>query len=120
MVEKDVILSVQEIEPGKADRLREWFSRDDRDGEQAKESLRNEGIWAESAFIYSMDDTEYLLYYIEADDFEHAMEEFSRSDYGNIKRYKEIIDDVMVGGLDQYHSDRAEELFHIVVDDQER
>lgn len=116
MADTDVILSVQKIKPGKTDRLREWWDRDEEVDKRVKEPLREEGIMAEASFVEHRDDGDYLLYYIEVEDFDEAMETFLNSDDGHIQRYHDIVEETLVGGLDEYHSNLTENMMHIRVD----
>lgn len=116
MSRKDVLLSRQEIVPGEADTLREWFAGEAENKDAVRAALRDEGVYVESVFIHSTDDGEYLLYYIEADDFDAAIEEFLESEHENIQQYQEVVEQTLVGGLDAYHADRSDLLFHAVVD----
>lgn len=120
MTEKDVLLSRQEIEPGEADALREWFAGEAENKDAVRAALRDEGVYVESVFIHSTDDGEYLLYYIEADDFDVALEEFLESEHENIQQYREVVEQTLVGGLDAYHQDRSDLLLHAVVDPDQR
>lgn len=120
MTEKDVLLSRQEIVPGEADTLREWFAGEAENKEAVRAALRDEGVYVESVFIHSTDDGEYLLYYIEADDFDEALEAFLESKHENIQEYQKVVEQALRGGLDGYHQDRSDLLLHAVVDPERR
>lgn len=120
MTGKEVLLSRQEIVPGEADTLREWFAGEAENKEAVRAALRDEGVYVESVFIHSTDDGEYLLYYIEATDFDEALEEFLESEHENIQQYQTIVEQALVGGLDGYHQDRSDVLLHAVVNPDRR
>lgn len=62
------------IKPGKVDRLRAWYEElQDRELEVI-ETLQHEGTYTETAFIQSVNGTNYLYIYMEAVDFQKADE----------------------------------------------
>jgi len=113
MDKNEVLYSVQEIEEGKTDEVREWFQEWQDVETDLHDALREEGIWVESVFIHSRDDGDYLHYYIEANDVEEMLETFEASDAYD--EFKDFIDGCLVGGLDDYHSERPEMIFHTEV-----
>lgn len=116
MSDRDFVLSVQKIEPGKADEFRERFDMSEEEREGLVEQLHEEGITIESVFIENRDDGEYLLYYIEADDFDHALETWKASESEATEAYQDLIEESLVGGVEGYHADRSELIFHIDTD----
>lgn len=120
MTDKDVILTVQEIVPGETDRIEAWFEQESENKAEVKEALREEGVFVESAFVNRTDEGDYLYYYIEAADFEEALSEFKSSEHDNIQEFQALVDEALVGGMDAYHEDRAENIFSIVVDPESR
>lgn len=117
MSDKDVVLSVQEIEPGKADKFRERFDMSEEERNGLVEQLDEEGISVESVFIHSRDDGEYLLYYMEADDYDQMVNEWRESDEDWANDYRDFLDETLAEGHEAYHEDRPERIFHIDVDD---
>lgn len=117
---KDVLLSRQEIVPGETETLREWFAGEAENKDQVRDALRDEGVHVESVFIHTTDEGATLLYYIEADDFDEAIAAFLASEHENIQQYQEVVEQTLVGGLEGYHRDRADVLFHAVVDPDRR
>lgn len=119
MSDYDAVLSVQKITPGQADRFRERFDRTPEEKEAMYDQLREEGITTESVFIESREDGDYLLYYIEAEDYDRMLEEFRESDEDWAEDYRRFLDETIVGGAESYHEDRPERIFHISVPDDE-
>lgn len=120
MTDRENVLTVQEIEPGYTDKVEEWFAADSEDEEELKESLREEGVLVESSFVHKTESADYLIFYIEAEDFDHAVEEFNSTESEDIKKFQSLFDEILVGGMEQYHADRADPLFDIVVDEDAR
>ena len=111
--EQDVVLSVQKIRPGGAEQLEERFASQAERKAELVTQLEAEGITVESVFIHEIAGDQYLLYYIEADDFDEAIETWKSSDSPATTAYQDLIDETLEGGLDRYHADRADRIFHI-------
>ena len=68
----EAVLVRARIEPGKTERLREWFAElADREAEVV-ETLRHEGMYTETAFVEETDDGDFFYMFMEADDVEAA------------------------------------------------
>ena len=91
----DVVLTKQKIEPGKTPRLKEWMDEIRGREDEAIQTLKNEGVYAESAFIERTDDGEYLVYYMEAEDMGHVFEAFSESSHEIDLEHQEVMSDVL-------------------------
>lgn len=63
----EVMLARAQVVPGKADRLRAWFTELQERESEVIETLEHEGVYTETAFLQSRDDTEYLYLYMEAE-----------------------------------------------------
>lgn len=111
----EVVLTVQEIRPGKTDGVREQFAFTDDERDALADQLREEGISIESAFVHEREDADYFYSYIKAEDFDAMLEEWRESDEEAAVAYKTFLDEHMVGGWEQLHVDRAETIFHIEV-----
>lgn len=118
--EKDVILSIQPIVEGKVPVLEDWFASEAENKAKVQEALVDEGILVESVFVQVSRGDEYLVYYIVAANFEDAMEEFLASEHENIQQYHEVVEETLVGGLEEYHANRSEILHHAVPDPESR
>lgn len=68
----DVRLARCRVDPGKADRLREWYAELQTREEEVVETLRHEGVFTETAFLRESESTTYLYVYMESVDFEAA------------------------------------------------
>lgn len=114
--DRDVVITRQRIEPGSAEAFREWYAAEEDNREQVRAGLRDGGVHVESIFVEEVGGDEYLTFYIEADDFAAAEENFRDTDHENVEAFQELVEDAIVGGLDAFHADRTEALFHVVAD----
>ena len=96
----EAILTKQEVEPGKVDRLREWMAelRDRED--EVMETFTDEGIHAETVFLEHTDDATYLVTYLDADDVVSAFEAFEDSLHDIDHEHQSVMDEVLVDGTD--------------------
>ena len=108
-------LSVQKLHPGGAEAFRERFDRTPAEKTDMYDQLRDEGIHVEAVFIEEREDGDYLLYYIEADDYDRMVEEFKTSDEDWAQDYRAFLEDHVVGGVEAYHATLPECIFHIDV-----
>jgi len=69
----DVTLVRTRIEPGKTERLREWFAELREREAEVLETLRHEGVYTETAFVDSTEDGDFLYYYMETADLDEAV-----------------------------------------------
>lgn len=70
----EVSLARIPVEPGKEDRLREWYAELERRETEVVEALNYEGVSTETAFLDTNGDTSNLYVYMEADDVDAADE----------------------------------------------
>lgn len=91
----DVVLTKQRIEPGKTERLREWMAEIRQREEEARETHENEEMAAEAAFLEETEDGDFLIYYMEAEDIEHAAEAFNDSTHEIDAEHKAVMDNVL-------------------------
>lgn len=113
--DKDVVLSRHEIEPGKVDVVRDWFQENLGDERAVQSSLNERGVDAESVFIHSTGDGDYLVYFAEAEDVDASLEAFGTSDREVYREARELLEETLVDGVEPEGGDRGELLFHIVV-----
>ncbi|WP_134669865.1 DUF6176 family protein [Halorussus marinus] len=111
----DVVLSKQKIEAGKTQRLEEW-AREVRDREaEAIETLKNEGMYEETAFIEHTDGGDFLIYYMKAEDVDRVYEAYEESSHAIDEEHEQVMLDVLengdnVGDYDfLYHLDNPEQ-----------
>ncbi len=97
----EAMLARTRIEPGKADRLRAWYAElRDREPEVV-ETLQHEGVYTETAFIQSIDGTEYLYGYMAAADLEAADEAGDEEAYDIDEEHHAVLDECLVGDWQQ-------------------
>ena len=67
------------IKPGHIEKVRLWFRTLLERRDETLETLRNEGVVVESAFIDKQGDDLYLIYYMKAENIDKAYEVFTKS-----------------------------------------
>lgn len=111
----DVVLSKQQIADGKTERLEEWAREIREREEEAVETLREEGMHAETAFVEHTDEGDFLVYYMKADDIERVYEAYENSSHAIDREHKRVMREVLedgenVGDYDLlYHLDNPEQ-----------
>lgn len=94
----DKILSTAWIVPGKTERLREWYREMNGRKPDSLETLENEGVHRESAFILPTEHGDLLCVYIEVEDMEKANEAFYSSPFQVDHQHAAVMDECTVGG----------------------
>lgn len=94
----DVVLIRQAVDPGKVRRLKEWTSELRTRTDETVETLRDEGVYTESAFLERTDDGPFLVTYVEAEDVDRAMTAFAESTHDIDATHREVLDDVLEDG----------------------
>lgn len=107
-----VILSVQGIEPGKADAVEAFYREYHENQDEHYEELREGGIAVESAFVRRTDHGDYLYYYFEADDPAAMLREWREEDKWMDRAF---IEEAIVGGIDAYHAETATPVLHVEI-----
>jgi hypothetical protein len=93
------VLSTAWIKEGKGDRLREWYAELGRRSDEAFETLDNEGIRQEIAFILNTEHGELLCVFLDVGkDMNAADEAFFSSPFEIDRQHMEVMDDTTVGG----------------------
>jgi hypothetical protein len=93
------VLSTAWIKDGKGDRLREWYRELGARSDEAFETLDNEGIRQEVAFILNTEHGELLCVFLEVDkDMDAADEAFFSSPFEIDRQHMEVMDDTTHGG----------------------
>lgn len=77
------------IDPECLDEVREWFSTLKDRLDETMQTLENEKVLVESAFLDRHDEDVYLIYYLKAEDIEKAYEVFDSSTSPIDKYFKE-------------------------------
>jgi len=93
------VLSTAWIKEGKGDRLREWYAELGARSNEAFETLDNEGIRQEVAFILNTEHGELLCVFLDVDnDMDTADAAFYSSPYEIDRQHMEVMDEATVGG----------------------
>lgn len=93
----EVLLARARILPGNEDRLRAWFEELRERESEVIETLRHEGVYTETAFVRSLDDTAYLYLYMEAENLEAADEAGDEEEYEIDEQHHEVLRDTLAG-----------------------
>lgn len=107
----EVVLTKQKLKSGKTEQLREWMSEVREREEEAVETLQSEGMHSEAAFLEQVEDGDYLVYYMEAENLRRVYESFEKSSHDIDEEHKQIMDEVLVDGED---IGNYELLYHMV------
>ena len=70
-----------QLKPGCLERVREWAAEVNNRSDEALATLRDEGVFIESAFLDSTTDGDFLIYYMRGTNFERAQEASSQSQH---------------------------------------
>jgi hypothetical protein len=92
------LLSTAWILPGKTERLRDWYRELEDRRNEAFQTLDNEGVRQEVAFIIPTDHGDMLAVFIEVDDMEKADEAFFSSPFEIDHQHRQVMDECTVGG----------------------
>jgi Family of unknown function (DUF6176) len=93
------VLSTAWVKPGKGDRLREWYGELGSRSDEAFQTLDNEGVRQEVAFILNTPYGELLAVFLEVDQpMEMADEKFFSSPFEIDHQHMAVMDDTTVEG----------------------
>jgi hypothetical protein len=92
------VLSTAWILPGKTQRLREWYVELEERREETFQTLDNEGVRQEVAFILPTEHGDLLTVFIEVDDMDAANEAFYSSPFEIDRQHAAVMDECTVGG----------------------
>jgi hypothetical protein len=92
------VLSTAWILPGKTQRLRDWYKELEERREEAFQTLDNEGVRQEVAYILDTEHGDLLAVFIEVDDMDRANEAFEASPFELDKQHAAVMDECTVGG----------------------
>ncbi len=96
----DVILLRYEIAEGKTAELRE-FLKGTRDREaEVLDLLGREGMYTESLFVEEVNGTDYLLWYMEAEDVDRVIEVYEAATDDVVSESDGLFGEALVGGLE--------------------
>jgi len=94
----DVVLTKQAIEPGETETLVEWAQEVREREAEAVETLRDEGMYAETAFVEHTDDGDFLVYYMKAEDIGAVYETYESSSHAIDEDHQEVMREVLANG----------------------
>jgi len=93
------MLSTAWVKDGKGGELREWYDELARRSDEAFQTLDNEGIRQEAAFILNTEHGELLCVFLDLDnDMDSANEAFFNSPFEMDRRHLEVMDETTVEG----------------------
>ncbi|NUR76088.1 MAG: hypothetical protein HOQ28_07395 [Thermoleophilia bacterium] len=93
------VLSTAWIKEGKGDRLREWYAELGSRSDEAFQTLDNEGIRQEVAFILNTEHGELLCVFLEVEkDMDEANDAFFGSPFEIDRQHLAVMDETTVGG----------------------
>jgi len=92
------VLSTAPIKAGKTQRLRDWYAELEDRKEEAFQTLDNEGVRQEIAFILNTEHGDMLCVFIEVDDMDEANKAFFSSPYEIDHQHRAVMDETTVGG----------------------
>ena len=83
------------LKDGETERMYEWMDKINSRREEAIETLQNENVLSEAAFLESRADGDYVSFYMEAEDLEAATEAFEESTHSIDQEFKELLSEVV-------------------------
>jgi hypothetical protein len=92
------VLSTAWIHDGKTKQLKDWYRELHERRHEAFQTLDNEGVRQEVAFILNTDHGDLLCVFIEVDDMDKANEAFFSSPFKIDHQHRQVMDEVTVGG----------------------
>ena len=92
------VLSTAWVVPGKTQRLRDWYAELQDRRDEAFQTLDNEGVRQEVAYILDTEHGDLLAVFIEVDDMDAANEAFYSSPFEIDRQHAEVMDECTVGG----------------------
>ena len=96
----DVVLTKQAIESGETETLVEWAREVRERDAEAVETLRDEGMYAETAFVEHTDDGDFLVYYMKAEDIDAVYEAYAESSHAIDEDHEAVMREVLATGED--------------------
>jgi hypothetical protein len=82
------------LKEGSLERVREWAETINRRRDEALETLRDEEVVIESAFLDSTPEGDFLIYFMKAKSFEQVAEAFQKSIHAIDEYHREFLRDV--------------------------
>ena len=88
----------QEVDPDKVSKLVEWMEEVDNRESEIIETLQDEGVKTESAFLERSPQGTFLVTYMEADDLQQVQEIFEQSTHDIDIEYKQTVQECLTDG----------------------
>jgi hypothetical protein len=92
------VLSTAWVKPGQTERLKAWYAELKERQDEAFETLDNEGVRQEVAFILNTEHGDLLAVFLEVDDMDRANAAFFSSPYEIDHQHRAVMDETTVGG----------------------
>ena len=92
------VLSTAWVKEGQTDALKAWYGELATRSDEAFQTLDNEGVRQEVAFILDTEHGEMLAVFIEVDDMDSANEAFFSSPFEIDHQHRQVMDECTVGG----------------------
>ncbi|GAB7012489.1 DUF6176 family protein [Halolamina salina] len=105
------VLTRQRVDPDRVDDLREWTAEVRERPDEHVETLRNEGVYTETAFLERIDGEPYLTYYMETESVQAVFEAFENSEFDIDAEHEAVMREVLESGENVAD---AEVLYHQV------
>jgi hypothetical protein len=93
-------LTFYRIRPGQLDRLKAWFAEAEERADEVRETFIQEGVSHEQAFLLETNEGLLLVYAVECEDYDAALEAFSRSKLPIDMEHKKIVPELTDGVLE--------------------
>ncbi|GAA0260523.1 DUF6176 family protein [Haladaptatus pallidirubidus] len=98
------------LKPGRIERLREWVEEVNSRRDEAIETLQDESVFSEAAFLNSTEDEDYVMFYMEAEDLEMAHEVFESSQHDLDQEFKQLLGEIVA---EDQPEEIIEPLYHL-------
>lgn len=87
------------VEPENVDRLKAWFAEAEARADEVRETFVQEGVRHEQGFLLDTQDGPVLMYVIECDDLDAALEVFRASEIPIDVQHRELMPQLTSGTL---------------------
>ena len=94
----EVHAKVIQLKPGSLPRVREWAETIERRKEEALATLRDEGVWLESWFLFSRGGEDFLIAVMRVDNMEEAKRAVEKSLHDIDAYHQKFKADTFAGG----------------------
>lgn len=91
----EVTLIKQRVDPERVTQLKDGMEDIRNREKEAIETLRNEGVYTETAFLEETAEGTFLVTYVEAEDLERVWEAFEESTHEIDREFKQVMQDCL-------------------------